>query len=52
MNIIFWMLVVIGLFLFWLCCAMAFRQIGKPVKHLFSVANEEISKDDMEDEEK
>lgn len=43
MNIVFWLLVVVGLVLFWFCLSFAFGGIGAFGLKLFNDAKDEIT---------
>ena len=42
MNIVFWLLIVIGLVLLWFCLSFAFRGVGSIGLKLFTDAKDEI----------
>ena len=43
MNIVFWLLVIVGLILLWFCLSFAFKGIGGIALKLFNDAKEEIT---------
>lgn len=43
MNIVFWLLVIVGLVLLWFCLSFAFKGIGGIALKLFNDAKEEIT---------
>jgi len=52
MNIVFWLLVVIVLFLVWLCLSFAFKGIGSIGMKLYNDAKEEIVGEEPEKNKK
>ena len=51
MNIVFWALLIMALFLFWVCCSVAFRAIGNPVTHMMKTVQEEIEQEGEKEKE-
>ena len=48
MNIVFWILLILGLGVLWLCCSFAFKWIGGAALRLFNDAKEEMKEMNQE----
>ena len=45
MNIVFWILLILGLGVLWLCCSFEFKWIGGAALRLFNDAKEEMKEE-------